>query len=180
MKLIRQQLHLCFASLLAITPSLALSITPRSAVATTRFSQRSIGYGSTKTVSNSLALKWYELDPTKGLTTVQGDPSAFYNCAGPMMNDYPSITEWLSFDKMWEINLPHITSVNSQAGPDFPSLIHDAIQKVSQDSKVDARLILAVVLQEVLCFFNQSALHPLQIRHTALVCLSPNSLLVCR
>lgn len=64
------------------------------------------------------------------------------------MNDYPSITEWLSFDKMWEINLPHITSVNSQAGSNFPSLIHDAIQKVSQDSKVDARLILAVVLQE--------------------------------
>ena len=180
MKLIQQQLYLCFASLLAITPSLALLITPRSAIATTRFSQRSIGYGSTKTVSNSLALKWYEPDSTKGMTTVQGDPSAFYNCAGPMMNDYPSITEWLSFDKMWEINLPHITSVNSQAGSNFPSLIHDAIQKVSQDSKVDARLILAVVLQEVLYFLISPPFHPLQIRYSALVCLSPNSLLVCR
>ena len=95
------------------------------------------------------------------------------------MNDYPSITEWLSFDKMWEINLPHITSVNSQAGSNFPSLIHDAIQKVSQDSKVDARLILAVVLQEVF-FLISPPFHPLQIRYTAPVYLSPNFLLVCR
>ena len=96
------------------------------------------------------------------------------------MNDYPSIADWLSFDKMWEINLPHITSVNSQAGSNLPSLIHDAIQKVSQDSKVDARLILAVVLQEVLYFLISSPFHPLQIRYTAPVCLSPNFLLVCR
>ena len=72
-----------------MTSSLALSITPRSAVVITRFSQQSIGYGSTKTVSDSLALKWYGVDPTKGLTTVQGNPSAFYNCAGPMMNVEP-------------------------------------------------------------------------------------------
>lgn len=138
--------------LLSIPSSLALPTSFGQVLkATAQVVRRTVSYGATTNnpVTNNIALtNWYEQDPTKGVTPFSGDPSSFYNCKGPMMPDFPTFSEWLSFDEMWTINQPQIVIANSNNGADYSSLIRDTILKVAGDSKVDARLILAVVMQE--------------------------------
>ena len=91
---------------------------------------------------------WYsDWNETSTEVKKQYNPSAFYTCAGPLIDDYPSKTEWLDFATLWEINNPLITTANN--GDEYNQYIKEAIQDISSRSRVDARLILAMIMQEV-------------------------------
>jgi len=104
-------------------------------------------YGiTTASLHTDLVDKWYSDYNTESNVTKPADPSSFYSCSGPDMNAYPSKNEWLSFKDMWEINSPEIQKKNN--GADYGDAIKTAIQDVSKTSKVDSRLILAIIMQE--------------------------------
>jgi hypothetical protein len=91
---------------------------------------------------------WYEAhDTPSNKTAGPSDPDSVYNCVGPDVKDYPKKGEWLPFETLWKINEPLIKEKNK--GKDYAPFIRKAIEDVSSKSKVDARLILAIIMQEV-------------------------------
>ena len=52
---------------------------------------------------------------------------------------------WLDYDTLWSLNLPALQTNDS---PTEISYLSSAIQKVSSLSSIDARVILAVIMQE--------------------------------
>lgn len=70
-----------------------------------------------------------------------------YQCIGPKIQDFPGMDKWLSFDLLWKINEPRITFANKNCTK-YNGIIRDAIHEVSAQTKVDARLILAMMMQE--------------------------------
>lgn len=113
------------------------------------------GYGSSLTqLSKNLQEVWYtsytEDNPgevTKNRLVVPSDPASVYSCVGPKAKDFPGQDKWLTFDQLWEINRPVIEAANG--GSSYNEDLHAAIKEVASDSKVDARLILALIMQEV-------------------------------
>jgi len=97
-----------------------------------------------------LADKWYDPFDAKSNHTTPKDPGSVYSCAGPNMDNYPKKQEWLSFEQMWAINEPVMKERNKVE--DYGELIRKAIEEVSTESKVDSRLILAIIMQEVRLF----------------------------
>lgn len=102
------------------------------------------GYAQQSSAQSGAALGWFQADSSVG-----GQASATeYHCYQGVLSSYPGIDRWLPFEKLW-----HDTqdSISKQNGGDqnLVGYIHDAILKVSSESKVDARLILATVMQEV-------------------------------
>ncbi|KAF2192385.1 hypothetical protein K469DRAFT_800239 [Zopfia rhizophila CBS 207.26] len=94
-----------------------------------------------------LAQKWYsDWNTTDTNASKPWNPSAVYSCSGPDVDDYPTKEEWLSFETLWEINEPEITKRNY--GDEYNNYIKKSIQDISMASKVDARIILALVMQE--------------------------------
>ncbi|KAF2501149.1 hypothetical protein BU16DRAFT_522158 [Lophium mytilinum] len=98
------------------------------------------------TVSNGAALKWYSTNFDKGGPAPE-KAASFYNCHGTELSDFPSFEEWISFDDMWKINEPILEAVNPEYLDLIPT-IREKIELVSADSQVDARLILAVIMEE--------------------------------
>lgn len=107
------------------------------------------GYEGDKFVlPDNLASQFYDpYDEPSGKREAPSDPDSVYSCAGPDMADYPKKEEWLSFEDMWKINEPVIKKAND--GADYGDHIRKAIEEVSKESKIDSRLILGVVMQEV-------------------------------
>ena len=98
-------------------------------------------------LSPELASKWYQPHETQSNNTPPADPASVYSCAGPNMNDYPKPSQWLGFDQLWTINEPLIKQKNK--GANYGDFIKKAIQSVSTESKIDSRLILVIIMQEV-------------------------------
>lgn len=69
-------------------------------------------------------------------------------CHQDRIPQYPSEDCWLPFPRLWSINSDIILSSN---GGDtyIQHYVHEAILQVAAESDVDARLILALVMQEV-------------------------------
>lgn len=65
-----------------------------------------------------------------------------------MIEDFPTFAEWISFEAMWDINLP-VLQISNAAYPSQNDILKAKVLEVSQETKVDARLILAVIMQEV-------------------------------
>lgn len=94
---------------------------------------------------------WYaDYNETESKIHPPQDPTAFYSCVGPNVDDFPKQDHWLSYKDLWTINEPVITEAN-HGNSQYNTLIQEAIEEVSLESKVDARLILAMIIQEV-CF----------------------------
>jgi hypothetical protein len=71
-----------------------------------------------------------------------------YQCMGPLMRDFPALDDWpLTFEQLWQINVPEITKKNG--GKRYNGFIKNAILKQSKKNKVDSRLILVMMMQEV-------------------------------
>ena len=70
-----------------------------------------------------------------------------YQCYHGQVSQYPPLSRWLSFTKMWSLNAPIILSKNN-GNQQYVNDIYSAITSVSVAAKVDARLILAIVMQE--------------------------------
>jgi hypothetical protein len=100
------------------------------------------------TLKQNLQNKWTTSIDTNSQSnaTQPTDPASFYQCSGPLIGEYPSRDQWLSFSDLWEINNPVITTANG--GNTYNNKIKAAVKKVSVDTKVDARLILAMIMQE--------------------------------
>lgn len=102
------------------------------------------GYSGQSSVFSGEALNWFKDDSAKG----QQAATTEYQCYGGKLESYPPIRQWLSFNDLWKANQDAISRRNS-GDQQLVGYIHDAILKVSSESKVDARLILATVMQEV-------------------------------
>ncbi|KAF2476685.1 uncharacterized protein BDR25DRAFT_210346 [Lindgomyces ingoldianus] len=84
--------------------------------------------------------------PTGNSTIIPTNSRDYYSCAGPDVKDYPPKGEWLSFNALWGINSPTIVKNNKDSA--YADFIKQGIQDVSRASKVDARLILSIIMQE--------------------------------
>ncbi|KAJ4293175.1 hypothetical protein N0V90_008457 [Kalmusia sp. IMI 367209] len=108
------------------------------------------GYGtSSARLHEDLQREWYSKYTQDGeISTKQvpSDPAAVYSCAGPQPKTFPDKDQWLSFDELWEINEPVLTTANG--GETYNDDLKTAILEVASSSKVDARLILAIIMQE--------------------------------
>lgn len=70
-----------------------------------------------------------------------------YSCYGGELSNYPSVDEWLSWDALWNVNREQVLSSN---GGDtyIQHYVQEAILQAERESNVDARLILAILMQE--------------------------------
>lgn len=73
--------------------------------------------------------------------------NANYQCFGGDIGNYPAESSWLSWEDLWEVNREQVLSSN---GGDIylQHYIHEAILQVSLESDIDARLVLALTMQE--------------------------------
>ena len=92
--------------------------------------------------------EWYSPDLNSGAvaSTFAVAGSEAYKCYGGVVNAYPRMNEWLSFNALYKLNEPTLQLSNTAEQNRY---IYDAIVQVSQESKVDARIILALIMQEV-------------------------------
>ena len=79
--------------------------------------------------------------------------SSDYQCFGETDTDLSPQT-WISFARLWHINGPTVSSRN---GGDtyITHYIREAVVQVADESTVDARLVLALMMQEVPSIFPQ-------------------------
>ena len=103
------------------------------------------GLSGPGSVVTGKGLAWY----TSSLTTGNGgyqDPN-YYWCFRGIKENFPPFGNWMNFHDMFERN-QFTTMVKYDSGPE-QGAIYNAILQAAQESKVDARLILAVIMQEV-------------------------------
>lgn len=104
--------------------------------------------GPTATVTDPVALTYYQPDLTRG-TPGYSVPNTYQCFSGPSSTFVQKIPfrNWMSFDAMFARNKQYSLLPVGDT-PAEATAIHDAIVAVAQKSKVDARVILAVVIQE--------------------------------
>lgn len=100
------------------------------------------GYGYSSGVTESAGLSWYSHKYNSGAPS--GSFSG-YQCYPGDTASFPAHNQWLSFEDLWNINVPTM-KINDSPGE--VANIKKAIKAVSKESSVDARLILAVIMQE--------------------------------
>jgi hypothetical protein len=111
--------------------------------------QASTTFGNKATqLDQDLSLKWYDHWSVENSNNPPQNPKAFYACTGPDMSAFPSKGKWLSFNTLWDLNKEQISIANNY-NEDYIGYIQDAIKSVSQASKIDSRIILAMIMQEV-------------------------------
>jgi glucan 1,3-beta-glucosidase len=104
----------------------------------------SSGDGNNAVVTGA-GLNWYDPTFTDGNSGYQ-DPQ-FYWCFGGPASNFPPFQNWMNFQDMFNLN-QQTSMAFEESGP-IQGDIYNAIVGVSQASKVDARLILAIIMQEV-------------------------------
>lgn len=117
----------------------------RAAEIGTKLSARN-GAGSAVTGSG---LNWYNSDFSTG-NAGYADPQYYYCFNGPASN-FPPFQNWMNFYDMFDLNQKD-QMVYEESGP-IQGAIWNAIVQVSENSLVDARFILAIIMQEVLYIF---------------------------
>ena len=101
--------------------------------------------GKGSVVTNPTALSFY--DPSFAYGTVGYSTPTTYNCySGPAVN-FPAHSTWMNFDQMFNRNQQYSLVVAGDTSPEQMA-IYNAIVSVSQQAKVDPRVILAVIIQE--------------------------------
>jgi hypothetical protein len=100
------------------------------------------GVGS---VVTGAGLDWYNADFSTG-NSGYDDPQYYYCFNGPA-NNFPPFANWMNFYDMFDLN-QNDQMVYEESGP-IQGDIWNAIVSVSQNSHVDARFILAIIMQEV-------------------------------
>ena len=87
-------------------------------------------------------LDFYEANPNKG---AKAKEPFLYQCYKGPASKHPDIHSWITFDEMFDINTA-IMARND--GPDLIRMIRESILRVSAAARVDARMVLAQVMQE--------------------------------
>jgi glucan 1,3-beta-glucosidase len=99
--------------------------------------------GAGSSVSGS-GLNWYTSSFSTG-NSGYSDPQYYY-CFGGSASDFPPFSNWMNFYAMFDLNQQDSMDYE-ESGP-IQGDIWNAIVQVSADSKVDARFILAIIMQE--------------------------------
>lgn len=113
----------------------------------------SLASRSTNAVVTVSALAVSTVNNEDGKSTASNSYT-LYTGDGSVAAGWPAKSDWLSFDEMWAANKEIIAEscTNNGWGADNSETetanLKAAIQQVAQESKVDHRFILAVVLQE--------------------------------
>ena len=102
------------------------------------------GAGSAITVS--AALDFYDPTFSDG-APMYSDPTEYQCFSGPASN-FPAHSQWSSFWDLFNLNQKTSMAPIGDTGAEQGAM-YDAIVTVSQQSKVDARIILAIIVQEV-------------------------------
>ena len=92
------------------------------------------------------------------LDNLSHESSNNYQCFDSADTDL-SLQSWRSFHHLWRINEATVLS-NNGGDTYIRHYIHEAIVQVADESKVDARLILALMMQEVSVFIDLNLLLP--------------------
>ncbi|KAG0652805.1 hypothetical protein D0Z07_0645 [Hyphodiscus hymeniophilus] len=90
------------------------------------------------------AVHWYTSDFSTG-NSGYADPQYYYCFNGPAAN-FPPFANWMNFYDMFDLN--QATSLNSEESGPLQGDLYNSIVQVSADSGVDARYILAIIMQE--------------------------------
>lgn len=109
--------------------------------------ERSVITGAGATVTSSNGLSWYSSSLTNGTSGVK--PINSYTCYAGPASQFPPMSAWVNFNTMWRNAVTY--AMNASSINDTKQEIADirtAILAVSQQAKVDARVILATVLLE--------------------------------
>jgi glucan 1,3-beta-glucosidase len=69
-----------------------------------------------------------------------------YTCHSGGASNFPEVSNWMGFQDMFDLNQATSLSVE-ESGP-IQGQLWNAILEVSQDSMIDPRLILAIIMQE--------------------------------
>ncbi|KAI9829149.1 MAG: hypothetical protein M1832_000172 [Thelocarpon impressellum] len=93
-------------------------------------------------VENPAALAFFSPDPEVG--SGGRDPATYTCLSGPASN-FPPIEEWTPFETMFKINQPQLALFEPEA---LQQNIKDSVLKISAFAKVDARLVMAQIMQE--------------------------------
>lgn len=120
------------------SPSKTLSIVPTNLA---KPSGLPIGNGG-PSVKSAGGLSFFAADPSKG---GPGQNAATYTCFSGPASKFPPFSAWVPFETMFKRNEAAMLAVESAA---IVKNIHDSILKISAAGKVDARLVLAQVMQE--------------------------------
>ena len=93
---------------------------------------------------------WYSSNTTSGSSS----PATSYQCFGGILGDYPTMDKWLNFDTLWKNDKDLMIAANTPAysqadAARYIDMMHDSIVQVANDTLLDARIILAVMLEEV-------------------------------
>lgn len=108
-------------------------------------------YGKTGTdqvLRPELQAEWYRTVPgQKSNVRPPADPSSFYTCIGPNADNFLKPDQWITWPEMWAINAPEITKSNG--GDQYNAHLELSIREVGYATKIDSRLILAMIMNEV-------------------------------
>ncbi|KAI9832282.1 MAG: hypothetical protein M1819_004460 [Sarea resinae] len=100
--------------------------------------------GAGSVVTNSNALAWFASNPNTGVAGYSS-PTA-YTCYSGAASNFPAFDQWMDFTAMWNLNVQNSLSVEEDS-TDYDDMLN-SINSVSASAQVDARLILAVIMQE--------------------------------
>lgn len=103
------------------------------------------GVGS---VVTGAGLNWYTSSFTTG-GSGYADPQYYYCFNGPASN-FPPFANWMNFYDMFDLNQQD--SLDSEESGPIQGDLYNAIVQVSENAQVDARFVLAIIMQEVSLF----------------------------
>jgi len=114
---------------------------------TTQISTNILLSQSKAVVTSKAGLAFYNANLNSG-NAGYANPSTTYNCYSGPASNFPAMKQWMSFNNMWKLMqrdalTPIGDTVTEQA------MMLKAIKQVSKQAKVDARVILAVIIGEV-------------------------------
>ena len=95
-------------------------------------------------VTSALGLSFYSSSLDAGAPL--GNPATYTCYSGPATN-FPSPDKWASFSALWNFQVTNSLQPIGDSAEEIGAM-HDAIVQVAQAAKVDARVILAMVIKE--------------------------------
>ncbi|KAK8238277.1 hypothetical protein HDK90DRAFT_220695 [Phyllosticta capitalensis] len=111
-------------------------------------------YGTTPGVTSPASMGWFRSYVATPNALAVNQQTFNYQCFWGSAALLPKFAQWISFDALWKTNIAaiqkqqnYLITVNNVTR-NINDVIRDKILLVSEQDKVDARLILAVMMQE--------------------------------
>ncbi|KAK8173755.1 hypothetical protein IWX90DRAFT_484679 [Phyllosticta citrichinensis] len=111
-------------------------------------------YGTTPGVTSPGSMAWFRSYVATPNAQAVNQNTFDYKCFWGSASLLPKFAQWISFDSLWKTNLPAIQQQQNyfininNVTRNINDVIREKILLVSEQDKVDARLILAVMMQE--------------------------------